>query len=251
VRTFLSRLRILARTVIPRSTRRALVRATRFPPVGTVDLGDLRRLEPVSRSWGGDRGLPVDRYYIEQFLAAHSRDIRGRVLEIGDNEYTLRFGGSRVEKSEILHAAPGNPRATYVDDLAVGRTLPDDAFDCIVCTQTLHVIPDMVASVRTLARILKPGGVLLLTAPGISQIYRDEEGGWTDHWRLTDRSALWLMDQAFGPGAAAVEVRGNVLAATALLQGLASGELEPEELDARDPDYQVSLGVRAVRSRQA
>lgn len=240
----------LTRKVIPRDARRALVRATRIPPVGTVDLGDLRRLEPVSRSWGGDRGLPVDRYYIEQFLAANSQDIRGRVLEIGDNEYTLRFGGSRVEKSEILHAAPGNPRATYVDDLAVGRTLPDAAFDCIVCTQTLHVIPDMVASVRTLFRILKPGGVLLVTAPGISQIYRDAEGRWGDYWRLTDRSAAWLLEQAFGPGATAVEVRGNVLSATAFLQGLASGELTPEELDARDPDYQVSLGIRAIRSER-
>jgi SAM-dependent methyltransferase len=252
VRSALSRIgsmaRGLARRVIPRDARRALVRATRIPPVGTVDLGDLRRPEPVSRSWGGDRGLPVDRYYIEQFLAANSSDIRGRVLEIGDNEYTLRFGQGRVETSEILHAAPGNPRATYVDDLAVGRTLPDAAFDCIVCTQTLHVIPDMVASVRTLARILKPGGVLLATAPGISQIYRDEEGRWGDYWRLTNHSALWLMEQAFGPGTTTVEVRGNVLSATAFLQGLASGELTPEELDARDPDYQVSLGIRVVRS---
>ncbi|CAN5640841.1 hypothetical protein BH23GEM11_BH23GEM11_04050 [soil metagenome] len=238
----------LVRKVMPLSARRALVRATRIPPVGTVDLGDLRRPEPVSRSWGGDRGLPVDRYYIEQFLAANSRDIRGRVLEIGDNEYTRRFGGARVEKSEILHAAPGNPRATYVDDLAVGQTLPEAAFDCVVCLQTLNVIPDMVASVRTLARILKPGGVLLVTVPGISQVYRDEDTGWSDYWRLTDRSALWLMEQAFGPDAASVEVRGNVLSATAFLQGLAAGELTPEELDARDPDYQVSLGIRAVRS---
>lgn len=240
-------LRGIARRLVPRNTRRALVRATRIPPVGTVDMGDLRRPEPVSRSWGGDRGLPVDRYYIEEFLTAHADDIRGRVLEIGDNEYTRRFGGSRVQQSEILHAAAGNPRATYVDDLAVGRTLPDSAFDCIVCTQTLHVIPDMMASLRTLGRILRPGGILLITAPGISQIYRDEEGRWGDYWRLTDRSATWLMEQTFGPGAARVEVRGNVLTATAFLQGLASEELTADELDARDPDYPVSIGIRAVR----
>lgn len=240
-------LRGLTRRLVPKNTRRALVRATRIPPVGTVDMGDLRNPEPVSRSWGGDRGLPVDRYYIERFLTAHAEDIRGRVLEIGDNEYTLRFGGSRVERSEILHAAPGNPRATYVDDLAVGGSLPDAAFDCIVCTQTLHVIPDMLASLRTLGRILKPGGVLLVTAPGISQIYRDEEGRWGDYWRLTDRSAAWLMEQTFGPGAAEVEIRGNVLAATAFLQGLASEELTAVELDARDPDYPVSIGIRAIR----
>lgn len=241
-------LRHLVRRLLPLPVRRSLVRASRWPPVGTVDLGDLRRVAPISRSWGGDRGLPVDRYYIEQFLGRWSADIRRRVLEIGDNEYTLRFGGDRVERSDILHAAPGNPKATYVDDLASGVTLPDAAFDCVVCTQTLHLIPDLAGSLHTLHRILKPGGVLLATVPGISQIYRDEEGRWGDYWRLTDRSAGWLTERSFGRGNVEVEVYGNVLAATAFLHGLAAEELERQELEARDPDYQVSIGIRAVRA---
>src|SRR5690348_8634455 len=36
--------------------------------VGRVNFGDLRRLKPISVVWGFDRGRPVDRYYIEQFL---------------------------------------------------------------------------------------------------------------------------------------------------------------------------------------
>src|SRR3990170_7811785 len=52
---------------------------------GRVRFGDLRGVEPISREFGFDRGLPVDRHYIERFLSAHSSDIRGRVLEIGDN----------------------------------------------------------------------------------------------------------------------------------------------------------------------
>lgn len=242
-----SRLRRIVRRLLPLSVRRSLVRATRWPPVGTVDFGDLRRVTPISRSWGGDRGLPVDRYYIEQFLAAWSADIHGRVLEIGDNAYTLRFGGDRVEQSEILHAAPGNPKATYVDDLSSGQILPDAAFDCVICTQTLHLIPDLAGSLRTLRRIIKPGGVLLATVPGISQIYRDEEDRWGDYWRLTDKAAMWLTEGAFGSGGVRVEVRGNVLSAVAFLHGVAAQELTPEELETRDPAYQVSLGVRAVR----
>lgn len=241
-------LRRIVRRLLPLSVRRSLVRATRWPPVGTIDFGDLRRVAPISRSWGGDRGLPVDRYYIEQFLAAWSADIHGRVLEIGDNEYTLRFGGDRVERSEILHAAPGNPKAAYVDDLSVGHTLPDAAFDCVICTQTLQLIPDMVSSLQTLHRILKPRGVLLATVPGISQIYRDEEGRWGDYWRLTDRSAARVTQQSFGRGNARVEVRGNVLSAIAFLHGVAAEELTSEELDTRDADYQVSIGIRAVRA---
>jgi SAM-dependent methyltransferase len=237
-----------ARSLIPKPWRLGIVRATRWPPIGKVDLGGLRRLTPISRSWGGDRGLPVDRYYIEQFLERWSDDVHGRVLEIGDNEYTLRFGGARVQRSEILHAALGNPKATYVDDLTKGETIPSATFDCIICTQTLHVIPDMSAAVRTLHRLLKPGGVLLATFPGISQIYRDRDGRWGDFWRVTDRSAAWLLTRVFPPADVTIETRGNVLSAIAFLQGLSAGELDSDELDFTDEDYQVSIGARAVRS---
>ena len=83
----------------------------------------MRRLTPISRVWGFDRGLPVDRYYIEGFLAAHAADIQGRVLEIGDNTYTLKYGGSRVIGSEILHPVEGNPRATIIADLSRGKNI--------------------------------------------------------------------------------------------------------------------------------
>jgi hypothetical protein len=43
---------------------------------------------------------------------------------------------------------------------------------------------------------------------------------------------------------------GNVLAATAFLQGLAAEELHPEELDYRDPDYEVLISVRAVKAER-
>ena len=43
-----------------------------LPAVGAVDFGDLRRTAPISRKFGVDRGLPVDRYYIERFLEAEA-----------------------------------------------------------------------------------------------------------------------------------------------------------------------------------
>jgi hypothetical protein len=52
-----------------------------------VDCGDLRRLTPLSRCFGFDRGKPVDRYYIENFLASRAGDVRGRVLEIADKMF--------------------------------------------------------------------------------------------------------------------------------------------------------------------
>jgi len=48
-----------------------------WPRRGTVDFGALRRLTPVSRIVGFDRGLPIDRYYIERFLGATRQEKRG------------------------------------------------------------------------------------------------------------------------------------------------------------------------------
>src|SRR5215510_14713951 len=152
-------------------------------PLGSVRFGDLQ-LSPFSRCWGLDRGTPVDRYYLERFLADNAGDIRGRVLEIGDNAYTLRFGGGQVGQSDILHVDASNPRATFVGDLARLDVLPESVFDCIVLTQTLHLVYDMQAAVATLHRALKPGGVLLLTTPGISQLDPGEWGP-TWYWSLT------------------------------------------------------------------
>ncbi len=212
-----------------------------------IRFGDLRRVTPVSRAFGFERGQPIDRYYIEAFLAHHATDVRGRVLEIGDDSYTRRFGGSRVTRSDVLDLRPDNPRATLVADLAHGGHLPGDAFDCIVFTQTLQFIFEAGAAVSTLHRLLARGGVLLGTFPVVSQICRYDMDRWGDYWRFTEASVRRLLEDAFGPGGATVESHGNVLAAVGFLHGLAAGELERRELDYNDPDYPILVTARAVK----
>jgi SAM-dependent methyltransferase len=193
-----------------------------------VRFGDLRRLKPISRVFGFDRGLCIDRYYIENFLAKHAEDIRGHVLEIGDDTYTRRFGGDRVARSDVLHVQEGNPKATIVADLTCADSIPSDTFDCIIFTQTLQFIYDVRAAIRHLYRILKPGGVLLATFPGISQISRYDMDRWGDYWRFTTLSARRLFEEVFPPGNVTVRAYGNVLAAVAFLHGLSAEELRRE-----------------------
>lgn len=208
---------------------------------------DLRRLQPLSRAFGFDRGLPIDRYYIENFLRANSTDIRGRVLEVADAAYTKKFGGDRVVISDVLHATPGNRKATIVGDLSTGDGIPSGAFDCIILTQVLLCVFDVRKALATAARALTAGGTLLVTVPGISQISRYDMDRWGDYWRFTDRSARLLFEEAFAPPDVQVVTHGNVLVATAFLQGMASEELTAAELDYVDPDYQVLITVRARR----
>ena len=212
--------------------------------------GNMRRLTPVSRVFGLDRGQPVDRYYIEAFLQRRSVDIRGHVLEIGDPGYTRQFGGGRVTRSDVLHAVPGNPQAMLVGDLATGEGVPKEAFDCMIVTQTFLFIYDAKAAIANAYAALKPGGVLLATFPGISQISRYDMDRWGDYWRFTDASARRLFGDVFGKENVTIETYGNVLTACAFLHGLAAHELKPEELDYRDPDYQVIIGVRAVKVKE-
>ena len=240
--------RRLARRLVPAGLQGWLKR--RLPhaeprPVGWVDFGHLRRVTPIGRRFGLDRGRPVDRFYIERFLAEHAADVRGRVLEIGDRSYTRRYGGDRVTRSDVLHAVAGNPEATIVGDLVSGAGLASDAFDCVVLTQTIFLLYDVHAAVRTVHRILAPGGVALVTVPGISQIARNDMRQWGDFWRFTDRSARTLFEEAFPADAVEVRQWGNVLAAVAFLHGIMQEELTTAELEHVDEDYPITIAVRA------
>jgi glycosyltransferase involved in cell wall biosynthesis/SAM-dependent methyltransferase len=218
----------------------------RAPP-GWLHLGSLRRTTPVSESFGFDRGSPVDRYYIESFLRRNADDIHGRVLEVADANYTKRFGTDQVTRSDVLHARPGNPEATIVGDLCTGEGIPECAFDCIILTQVLPFLWDVPAAIATARRALRPGGVLLVTVPGISQISRHDAERWGDFWRFTSMSARRLFEASFPSDRVQLSVYGNVLAAIAFLQGIAANELRPAELDDRHPDYEVIIAVRAER----
>lgn len=231
----------LARSVLRRLEERLA------PSAGRVRFGDLRRVTPLSQWFGYDRGTPLDRIYIEGFLARHGDDIRGRVLEIGDNAYTMRFGAGRVVRSEILHVAAGNPKATLVGDLSEGTGLPDAAFDCIILTQTLHLIFEIRRALATLHRMLAPGGVLLATVPGVSSVDRGEWGAsW--HWSLTPLSLRRLLEERFGAPDIEVECHGSVLTAAAFLYGLAAEELTEAEIAANDPRYPVIVAARARKA---
>jgi SAM-dependent methyltransferase len=208
-------------------------------------LGSLRRYTPISEEFGYERGVPIDRYYIEKFLAAHASDVRGRTLEIGDDAYTRRFGGDRVRQRDVLHIAPGAPGATIIADLAQGDAIPSHAFDCIILTQTLHLLYDVRAALRTVDRVLAPGGVLLATVPGITAISSDEWSA-TWYWSFTELGIRELFAACF-QGVVATETHGNALAACAFLHGLAAEELGPDALDVPDPGYEVTIAIRARR----
>jgi len=247
--------RTLATRLLPESLRHWARRIQRryrlqWPRRGNVQFGTLHRLSPLSSAFGLDRGLPIDRYYIEQFLARHADDIQGHVLEMGDDAYTRWLGGARVTAADVLDVTERNKKATIVADLTRADVIPSNRYDCVVCTQTLQMIYDLRAALRHLHRVLKPGGRLLATAGGIARIGRREgRDAWGEYWRFTSQSARLLFGEFFPAPGLVVEVYGNVLSAVAFLHGLAAEELSRNELDCRDPDFEVLVAVRASKAR--
>lgn len=211
-----------------------------------VNFGDFNRITPFSTQFGYDRGGPIDRYYIENFLNEHASQINGRVLEIGDNTYTLKFGGEKVAKSDILHIDDSNEQATFVGDLSNAPHLPSTTFDCIILTQTLHLIYDFKGAIETCYRLLKPGGALLITVPGISHIAQD---GWGKYWlwSFTDASMQRIIEECFIKDNIVIKTYGNVLVASAFLYGMGLPEMKQEQMDENDPHYQVIITVKAIK----
>lgn len=244
-------LKRIAQKILPQQTQnwlRTLIHNYQFqPPLGKVNFGDFRKLTPISEIFGFDRGLPVDRYYVEKFLNTEASLIKGRVLEIGDDTYTLQFGKDRVSKSDILHVTDDNPKATIIGDLTTADHIPSDAFDCVILAQTLHLIYDFKAALKTIRRILKPGGILLATFPGISPKSNDE---WADYWcwAFTAASARRMFAETFPQADVEIETHGSVLSSIAFLQGLSAHELRPEELEYHDPRYELLITVKAKKA---
>lgn len=243
-----ARLRDLARTLpYPiRHTARRLARWDRGRRIARpVRWGSLRRTRPVSIEYGLDRGTPVDRVYIDRFFAAHAADIRGAVIEVGGPVFSGRYGRG-VVSTDIVDIAGANERATIVADLAAPDALPRSAYDCAVVPQTLQYVSDPRVAVTNLHDSLRPGGVLLITMPVIAKI--DGHAAGVDRWRVTPVGLRELLAAWCPTAEVSVESAGNVLVATAFLQGIAAEEMRPTDFDVTDPMYPMIAMARIVRA---
>jgi SAM-dependent methyltransferase len=117
-----------------------------------------------------------------------------------------------------------------------------------VLTQVFPFIYNLRDAVATCHRALRPGGVLLVTVPGISQICGYDREHWGDYWRFTRQSLERLLGDGFGAENVSVEAHGNVFASCAFLHGLSAEDLTPAELNYRDDTFQLTIMGRAVKS---
>lgn len=202
--------------------------------------------KPLSNCFSWDRGTPIDRYYIDKFISQNACYIQGRVLEVGDNRYTRKYG-SNILSSDILHKTGEDKSTTIIQDLEnLEFSLPKN-YDCIVCTQTLQYIYYISTAIINFSKFLADDGIVLATCTGISQISNYDKERWGDYWRFTTESLYRKFSSAFKY----VEVKsyGNMITSIAFLLGMSLEEISNSILDYNDPNYQLVLTVRARASK--
>ncbi len=115
-----------------------------------------------------------------------------RVLDMGAGScpYRSLFAHCRYETQDFAGLSPdqllhgGYGRIDYRCDIT-SVPVADGAFDAILCTEVLEHVREPNKVVQEMARILKPGGRLILTAPlgsGIHQEPYHYYGGYTPYW---------------------------------------------------------------------
>ena len=201
-------------------------------------------MEPISIHYGFDRGTPIDRIYIEQFLSDNKKLIRGRTLEVVDNTYTKKFGGKKVIKSEVIDNDSNSKVATIIADLRKMDNVASNSFDCVIVTHTFGMMFDFEKAIKECYRILKPGGVLLVTMSCFSPIYSNDD---TNFWRFTPASAKHFFGKYFKN--LKVETLGNCLTGYSFWVGLAAEELRADAFRFNDKRFPCIVTVAAGKEK--
>jgi SAM-dependent methyltransferase len=126
------------------------------------------------------------------------------------------------------------------DDAA---TPPAGTADCVVAAGTLAAVRDLPAAFARLRSLLAPGGVLILTLPGIAPPPGPAGAGALR--TFTTMSAERLATAAFGVPPVEVRAFGNPLSAVCMLHRLPADTLSAEELWLHHPDFPLLVGLVA------
>lgn len=122
--------------------------------------------------------LPVS--VVGRWLASHAGDVRGTLLDLGAGNQPFRpwYSGlaDRVVAVDVTPTAGLDARC-----FATALPFADDSFDAVLCTSVLEHVENVEQAVAEIARVLRPGGRLLVAVPFL---YPEHEAPY-DFWRTT------------------------------------------------------------------
>lgn len=131
------------------------------------------------------------RHYQQVFLSLHGRHLRGLVVEIGAE---AQYGHERLFPGADRYVATNiSGRADVLLD-ATAAPLGTGTVDVVVCVSVVEHIRQIELAFAEMARVLRPGGTLILTVPFCFPVHDRQ-----DYWRVTDQTLMDLLADAFEP----------------------------------------------------
>lgn len=142
-------------------------------------------------------GADLQTNTINRDLRREFADFSGRLIDIGCGNSPFRhlLDPARTQYQGIdveVAASFGykNPDTVYYDGKVI--PFPDDSFDAVLCTEVLEHVPEAGPFVREMHRVLKPGGLALVTLPWSARFHYQPH----DYHRYTP-SSLQLIFASF------------------------------------------------------
>lgn len=197
---------------------------------------------PVHRQFHYEQGKSISRYYVEKFLEKYRSYITGKVFEVGDRRYTSKYG-INVQESWVIDCIDKQETGYQRVNLETGEGVEENVADCLIATSVLGVIFDIWKVTENIVKMLKKGGIALVTTNGTAPISRYDAERWGYYWKFTDGSMRKLFERLVGEEQVIVETYGNVKTCSAYLYGIPAEQLTEDELNYSDSDYQVILAT--------
>jgi len=135
---------------------------------------------------------PAGRTLINTLDPLIAKHIRGRALDAGAGRLTYTDRLNRVASSVVsLDRDRVREGLSLVGEL---ETLPfqDGSFDSVFCSQVLEHVRDPLSVLEEFNRVLKPGGVLLLSVPHLAYLHNEPH----DYFRYTEFGLKHLTERA-------------------------------------------------------
>lgn len=123
-------------------------------------------------------------------IAEHAR---GRVLDVGCGHMPFRsFTLQHASAYEGFDIEARTPGVTHIGNAEAMTDIPADAYDTLLNFEVLEHLPHPQRAVAEFARVLKPGGMLLITVPHLSRLHEEPH----DYFRYTTYGLRTMLSDA-------------------------------------------------------
>lgn len=163
--------------------------------------------------------------------------MRGRCLEFDENRY-MRSAPGCTSRTILKYAATpatsaaarGGVRASVVrGDISRAADFAPGEYDAVFFTEVLEHVRRPDAAAATLARIVAPCGVVLLSTPFVYRKHPDP----VDFYRFTPQAVAAIFEEA-GFTTALVESRGDLSAIVAAAAGYHASDLDAAHMTVKN-----------------